>query len=99
MPAAGSVSSGSPSWSRWPEAPGPAKSSLLNAIAGEEVAKAGHIRPTTSQPLAWIPAQPEPGLVRLLDDMGIVDRVGHDADDTLRHHRHAGHRLGGGDPS
>ena len=57
---------------------GSGKSSLLNAIAGEEVAKAGHIRPTTSQPLAWIPSQPEPGLVRLLDDMEIFDRVGHD---------------------
>ena len=54
---------------------GSGKSSLLNAIAGEEVAKAGHIRPTTSQPLAWIPSQPEPGLVRLLDDMETFERL------------------------
>lgn len=59
---------------------GSGKSSLLNAAAGEYVAQAGHIRPTTSKPLAWIPANPEPGLVRLLDEMGVHDRVGHTKD-------------------
>lgn len=56
---------------------GSGKSSLLNAIAGEEVAETGAIRPVTSRPLAWIPADPEPGLTRLLDAIGIEDRVGH----------------------
>lgn len=57
---------------------GSGKSSLVNALAGETVAAAGAQRPTTSQPLAWIPANPEPGLTRLLDDLGIEDRVGHE---------------------
>src|SRR5665811_904455 len=56
---------------------GVGKSSLLNAIAGTSVAPAGRIRPTTDLPLAWIPSEPEPGLVRLLDDLGIDERVGH----------------------
>ncbi len=57
---------------------GSGKSSLINALAGEDVAVTGPRRPTTSEPLAWIPANPEPGLVRLLDDMGVRERVGHD---------------------
>ncbi|MDH3396829.1 MAG: 50S ribosome-binding GTPase [Acidimicrobiia bacterium] len=55
---------------------GVGKSSLLNALAGSSVAPTGALRPTTDKPLAWIPEHPEPGLVRLLDDLGIVDRVG-----------------------
>ncbi|MDH3250740.1 MAG: 50S ribosome-binding GTPase, partial [Acidimicrobiia bacterium] len=62
---------------------GSGKSSLLNALAGEEVATVGAIRPTTSKPLAWIPETPEPGLTRLLDDMGVEQRVGHRADTAL----------------
>lgn len=57
---------------------GSGKSSLVNALAGEEVAPTGPLRPTTDRPLAWIPANPEPGLVRLLDDIGVEDRVGQD---------------------
>ena len=56
---------------------GSGKSSLLNAIAGEYVAEVAAIRPTTSEPLAWLPQVPEPGVVRLLDDMGVERRVGH----------------------
>ena len=56
---------------------GSGKSSLLNALAGEGVAEVGVVRPTTQRPLAWIPARPEPGLTRLLDDLAIDDRVGH----------------------
>jgi len=56
---------------------GSGKSSTLNAVAGEKVAQAGVVRPTTDHPLAWIPANPEPGLTRLLDDLKIQDRVGH----------------------
>lgn len=57
---------------------GSGKSSLLNAIAGSTVTTAGHLRPTTSEPLAWIPTNPNPGLVRLLDDMGVGARSGHE---------------------
>lgn len=57
---------------------GSGKSSLINALAGEFVAESGAQRPTTFEPLAWIPANPEPGLVRLLDSIGINERVGQD---------------------
>lgn len=57
---------------------GSGKSSLINALAGEIVAEAGAQRPTTYEPLAWIPSNPEPGLVRLLDSIGITERVGQD---------------------
>lgn len=56
---------------------GSGKSSLLNALAGHEVSGVGAVRPTTAEPLAWIPANPEPGLVRLLDELGLDRRVGH----------------------
>lgn len=56
---------------------GSGKSSLINALAGEEIALTGPQRPTTDRPMAWIPANPEPGLTRLLDDMGIGERAGH----------------------
>lgn len=62
---------------------GSGKSSIINALAGEEVARTGALRPTTSRPLAWIPANPEPGVIRLLDDIGIDERVGQDAHDWL----------------
>ena len=45
---------------------GSGKSSLVNALANEVVAESGAQRPTTYDPLAWIPVNPEPGLVRLL---------------------------------
>jgi hypothetical protein len=57
---------------------GSGKSSLLNALAGEEVSPPGSIRPTTAEPVAWIPSNPEPGLTRLLDDLGIETRIGQD---------------------
>jgi hypothetical protein len=54
---------------------GSGKSSLLNALADAKVAPTGPLRPTTDEPLALLPANPEPGLVRLLDDLGIEQRV------------------------
>jgi GTP-binding protein EngB required for normal cell division len=57
---------------------GSGKSSLLNALAGEEVSVPGARRPTTSEPVAWIPSSPEPGVTRLLDDLGVARRVGQD---------------------
>lgn len=56
---------------------GSGKSSILNALAGQPIAETGVIRPTTSRPLAVIAPNPEPGLVRLLDDLEIDLRVGH----------------------
>ncbi|MDH4117033.1 MAG: 50S ribosome-binding GTPase [Acidimicrobiia bacterium] len=62
---------------------GSGKSSMINALAGEEVALSGALRPTTSEPLAWIPVNPEPGVIRLLDDIGIDDMIGQDRNDWL----------------
>jgi tRNA U34 5-carboxymethylaminomethyl modifying GTPase MnmE/TrmE len=56
---------------------GSGKSSLLNALAGEEVCETGTLRPTTARPVAWVPAQPDPELLPLLDRMGIDIRVPH----------------------
>ncbi|MPZ53065.1 MAG: hypothetical protein GEU79_10100 [Acidimicrobiia bacterium] len=79
---------------------GSGKSSLVNALAGEEVSPAGGMRPTTSAPVAWIPENPEPGLMRLLDDLGVEARWGHkglewlaildlpDTDSVVPDHRH-----------
>lgn len=52
---------------------GVGKSSLLNALAGEEVSRAGVVRPTTGQPVAWIPAGTRHELGELLEWLGIVD--------------------------
>lgn len=57
---------------------GSGKSSLLNALAGDEVATTGVLRPTTQAALAWLPREPEPGLSRLLDALGVTERKGHD---------------------
>ena len=84
---------------------GSGKSSLLNALAGEEVSVAGSVRPTTTEPIAWIPSNPEPGLIRLLDDLGVEARVGHDrshplavvdlpdTDSVVLEHRHTVDRI------
>jgi GTP-binding protein EngB required for normal cell division len=58
---------------------GSGKSSLLNAIAGRRIAEAGVLRPTTEQALAWIPTDPEPGLVELLDRLEVDDRLEQDS--------------------
>lgn len=58
---------------------GSGKSSLLNAIAGRRVAETGVLRPTTEQALAWIPADPEPGLLELLDRLAIGTRYEQEA--------------------
>lgn len=56
---------------------GSGKSSLLNAVADREVVRTGAIRPTTERPVAWIPRGAEPALGRLLDALGVEDRVPH----------------------
>lgn len=62
---------------------GSGKSSLLNALAGREVAPTGPKRPTTDRPLAWMPREVEPELGRLLDHLGIGDRVCHEGSDPV----------------
>ncbi len=57
---------------------GSGKSSLLNALAGKPVASVSAIRPHTDEPLAWIPAGAGSGLIGLLDDLGIHERVSQD---------------------
>lgn len=54
---------------------GSGKSSLLNAIADEDVAGVSVLRPFTQTPLAWIPTGRSEGIERLLDDLGISQRV------------------------
>lgn len=54
---------------------GSGKSSFLNAIAGEDVAGVSILRPFTQTPLAWIPQNSSEGVERLLDDLGITQRV------------------------
>jgi GTP-binding protein EngB required for normal cell division len=57
---------------------GSGKSSLLNALAGEPVAAVSPVRPHTARPLAWVPAGAEPALGRLLDRLGVEERVAHE---------------------
>ncbi|NIR36403.1 MAG: dGTPase, partial [Actinobacteria bacterium] len=56
---------------------GSGKSSLLNALAGEAIASTSPVRPHTTEPLAWIPAEAEPSLTHLLDRLGVERRVPH----------------------
>jgi energy-coupling factor transporter ATP-binding protein EcfA2 len=79
---------------------GSGKSSLLNAIAGRRIAETGVLRPTTEEALAWIPEDPEPGLLQLLDrleigarfeqsilpKLAIIDLPDHDSI-VLQHHQ------------
>lgn len=62
---------------------GVGKSSLLNALAGSPVSTASVRRPTTSSPIAWVPAAERAALVPLLAWIGV---------DTIR--EHAGTDLG-----
>ena len=52
---------------------GVGKSSLLNALAGMTVSPASVHRPTTSQPVAWVPAGERAALSPLLDWLGVQD--------------------------
>ncbi|MDQ3493667.1 MAG: 50S ribosome-binding GTPase [Chloroflexota bacterium] len=49
---------------------GVGKSSLLNALAGEPISAAGVMRPTTSEPTAWVPA------ARLSDAAPLLEWLG-----------------------
>jgi hypothetical protein len=59
---------------------GVGKSSLLNALAGSSVSDASARRPTTAQPLAWVPRSSRTNLVGLLDWLGVPK-------DQVRDHR------------
>lgn len=63
---------------------GVGKSSLLNALAGETVSPASVRRPTTSQPVAWVPADEREALAPLLDWLGVEDIREHGANDLGR---------------
>ena len=59
---------------------GVGKSSILNALAGEAVSRAGARRPTTSTPVAWIPSSAVEDLAPLVDRLGEVERRVHAGD-------------------
>ena len=60
---------------------GVGKSTLLNALAGETVSPASVRRPTTSQPVAWVPADEREALGPLLEWLGVEDVREHGAND------------------
>jgi GTP-binding protein EngB required for normal cell division len=51
---------------------GVGKSTLLNAIAGQEVSKASSKRPTTAEAVAWVPADRRQDLSGLLSWLGVT---------------------------
>jgi GTP-binding protein EngB required for normal cell division len=51
---------------------GVGKSTLLNAIAGQEVSRASSRRPTTAEPIAWVPADRRGELSGLLTWLGVT---------------------------
>jgi energy-coupling factor transporter ATP-binding protein EcfA2 len=56
---------------------GAGKSSLLNALAGKEISPAGPLRPVTTEPVAWVPADAAGELGPLLRWVGVRRVVGH----------------------
>lgn len=60
---------------------GVGKSSVLNALAGEDVSPARALRPTTEQPLAWVADNAREEIRPLLDWLGVERVVGHDRAD------------------
>jgi GTP-binding protein EngB required for normal cell division len=60
---------------------GVGKSSILNALAGEEVSPARALRPTTEHPLAWVANDVREAVAPLLDWLGVSRVAGHDRAD------------------
>lgn len=56
---------------------GAGKSSLLNALAGQEVSRPGATRPVTAEPVAWVPAAAAAELGPLLRWVGVDKVVSH----------------------
>lgn len=79
---------------------GSGKSSLLNAIANEEVSFVGAVRPTTARAMAWVPSNEAARLGGLWDRIGVEQIVTHnephnvalvdlpDVDSVEESHRH-----------
>jgi len=59
---------------------GVGKSTILNALAGEEVSPASARRPTTAEPVAWIPANKREELAGLLSWLGVTQVREHRAE-------------------
>lgn len=59
---------------------GVGKSTLLNAIAGDDVSAAGARRPTTSEAVAWVPSSRRRELAGLLGWLGIAELHEHAGD-------------------
>jgi GTP-binding protein EngB required for normal cell division len=59
---------------------GVGKSSLLNALAGSTVSVASARRPTTSDPIAWVPASERRGLGPVLEWLEVAEIREHEAD-------------------
>lgn len=59
---------------------GVGKSTLLNAIAGQEVSPASARRPTTAEPVAWVPAERRAELAGLLGWLGVTQVREHRAE-------------------
>ena len=62
---------------------GSGKSSLLNALCGEEIADIGGVRPTTGAPLAVTSTARREAIAGFLDDLGVAFRKTHDMADWL----------------
>ena len=62
---------------------GVGKSSLLNALADENVVATSVIRPTTATPTAWIHSDQVRNAQDLLDWVGVTETITHDHDDLL----------------
>jgi hypothetical protein len=58
---------------------GVGKSTLLNAIAGQQVSPASSKRPTTAEPVAWVPADRRQDLAALLTWLGVTQVREHHA--------------------
>jgi hypothetical protein len=58
---------------------GVGKSTLLNAIAGQAVSPASSKRPTTAEPVAWVPADRRRDLAGLLSWLGVTQVREHQA--------------------
>ena len=57
---------------------GVGKSSLLNALAGGDVSRASALRPTTAEPIAWIPRTEREALEPLLDWLDVRETREHE---------------------
>src|SRR5438094_348994 len=59
---------------------GVGKSTILNALAGDDVSPASARRPTTAEPVAWVPAAKRHELARLLSWLGVTQVREHRAE-------------------